>query len=272
MLVLAHEWGHHLQYLDGKFDNRSLRIELGADCYAGIFASYVDDRGLFGQELGDVKGTIKSAAASIFLKGHTFQNWFDPGVHGTPRQRKVAFSAGLLTEDPTYCRAYETFEPSEPIEIAGYRADPLPGATVASHERKVLELTFRDVEATVVGLFDLSEEKAKDQIGTVLASWFRDRRWNPHGPVQDTEATAVFGGSMAIQPFSLDVGSSTSYGAVLLHVSGTGRGLLIEVTVGGDIATAGPDPFQRVGDFLYTILEHTCPPITREVSCLHPLG
>ncbi len=63
--VLAHEIGHHLQNLLGvggsRSNDHSVRVELQADCYAGIWAKAAQGRKLL--EAGDVEEALTAAAA-----------------------------------------------------------------------------------------------------------------------------------------------------------------------------------------------------------------
>lgn len=56
-LVLAHEWGHHIQYLTGADDTLNLpEMELGADCMAGAWIASIEDRGYVDD--GDIAGWL----------------------------------------------------------------------------------------------------------------------------------------------------------------------------------------------------------------------
>ena len=97
--VVAHEWAHHVQRLLGMFSRGwpSKRIELQADCLAGVWAYSVWYRNLL--EPGDVE----EAVALADLVGDP------PGVpagrdaHGTGAQRKKAFLVGYRTGNPSKC-------------------------------------------------------------------------------------------------------------------------------------------------------------------------
>jgi uncharacterized protein len=271
LLVLAHEWGHHIQHLDGQLENQSLPVELGADCYLGIFAAHVDNQNRFGQELGDAAGTLRTAVVSVFFSGHTYKQWFDPGVHGTPRERAIAFKVGVLTEDPAYCRAYAEYTPKDPVRLDSYSMGMPPG-TQASFDEQRATVRFADIVALVRARPDLPAAPAEQQIANVLRWWFGGMSWRPSGPLQDTQADPTFGGSTAVQPYTLEEASGPSYGAVMLHVADSGGGLVLDVRTRGRLDEAGAEAFQPIGDFLYALLAHTCPPGTNEVVCTQPLG
>ncbi|HEX3580919.1 MAG TPA: neutral zinc metallopeptidase [Thermoanaerobaculia bacterium] len=64
--VIAHEVGHHVQHILGISDKvqtreDSVRLELQADCYAGVWAHSTQQRGLL--EEGDVDEAMNAAAA-----------------------------------------------------------------------------------------------------------------------------------------------------------------------------------------------------------------
>tara|TARA_B100000378_G_scaffold265019_1_gene249190 strand:+ start:1 stop:723 length:723 start_codon:yes stop_codon:yes gene_type:complete len=108
--VLAHEYGHHVQTLTGVSDQiRSaqgqvgrtqgnqlqVRMELQADCYAGVWAG--KNRNLI--EPGDIEEGMQAAAAigdDRLTRGQVSSENF---THGTSAQRSEALHAGLRGDD-----------------------------------------------------------------------------------------------------------------------------------------------------------------------------
>jgi predicted metalloprotease len=108
--VLAHELGHHVQKLlgiEGKVrqlqesDSRevnplSVKLELQADCFAGVWAHSTQQRGLL--EKGDVESALSAASAvgddhlQKMTTGHVSPESF---THGSSEQRMHWFNAGL---------------------------------------------------------------------------------------------------------------------------------------------------------------------------------
>jgi uncharacterized protein len=86
--VMAHEFGHHRQAelgLLGRRDIPPIRLELGADCYAGQFAQWAKNAGRL--EPGDLnEGTFISMTAG--QQGN-------PATHGDGPQRAGAFLHGF---------------------------------------------------------------------------------------------------------------------------------------------------------------------------------
>lgn len=91
VVILAHEWGHHIQLLLGIFDSHNTKgVELQADCFAGTFTAYAENKGLL--DAGDVR----SATINLFSAGdRQTAEWFKPGIHGTGDERVGAFVVGL---------------------------------------------------------------------------------------------------------------------------------------------------------------------------------
>jgi predicted metalloprotease len=107
---LAHELGHHVQKLlgiEGKVHQLqesnsreanplSVKLELQADCFAGVWAHTTQQRGLL--EKGDVESALGAAAAvgddrlQKMSTGHVSPESF---THGTSAQRTQWFNAGL---------------------------------------------------------------------------------------------------------------------------------------------------------------------------------
>jgi uncharacterized protein len=114
--VIAHEVGHHVQNLQGTMDKvhqlqrrvskaeaneLSVRLELQADFYAGVWGHYVQERGLL--DPGDIEEALTAAAAigddrlQQRAQGHVVPDSF---THGTSEQRLRWFRKGLETGDP----------------------------------------------------------------------------------------------------------------------------------------------------------------------------
>ena len=113
--VVAHEVGHHIQKLLGTMDkvnsmqsragereanDLSVRLELQADFYAGVWAHYVQRQGLL--EAGDVDEALNAATAigddrlQKESQGYVVPDSF---THGTSEQRMRWFRRGLETGD-----------------------------------------------------------------------------------------------------------------------------------------------------------------------------
>jgi hypothetical protein len=85
--VLAHEWGHILQYKGWFIANWGVRWELDADKWAG---GYLASHGFD-------KAQILRAADLFFNLGDC--DFSDPDHHGTPMQRRNVFLAGAGLQD-----------------------------------------------------------------------------------------------------------------------------------------------------------------------------
>jgi predicted metalloprotease len=113
--VIAHEVGHHVQKLLGiseRVDARqrqmsetdanrlSVRLELQADFFAGIFARYVQNQGML--EAGDIEEALRAASAvgddqiQRQTSGYVVPDSF---THGTSEQRLRWFRKGYETGD-----------------------------------------------------------------------------------------------------------------------------------------------------------------------------
>lgn len=121
--VIAHEVGHHIQNLTGVLPefNRlrqrmsereanaySVRVELQADCYSGIWAHHVDREGLL--EQGDIDEALNAAhqIGDDVLQKRT-QGYVVPDAfnHGTAEQRQSWFQRGYRTGDVGACDTFE---------------------------------------------------------------------------------------------------------------------------------------------------------------------
>jgi uncharacterized protein len=118
--VLAHEIGHHVQNVLGverqmrqAVDNganqnqMSVRLELQADCFAGIWAHTTDQRHMLDE--GDAKEAINAAAS---VGDDRLQRMSGRGVspdsftHGSSDQRMHWFQQGFSTGDINSCNTF----------------------------------------------------------------------------------------------------------------------------------------------------------------------
>jgi uncharacterized protein len=121
--VLAHEVGHHVQNLTGSLDReqfrgnaneRSVRVELQADCYAGVWGHEAAkpgraQAGKVELDPGDVEEGLNAAAAigddrlQKRSQGRVSPESF---THGTSAQRVTWFRRGMETGDPKACDTF----------------------------------------------------------------------------------------------------------------------------------------------------------------------
>lgn len=113
--VIAHEVGHHVQHLLGISDRvdamrgrvseveanqLSVRLELQADFFAGVFARYVQDQGVL--EAGDIEEALTAASAIGDDKIQRQTTGYvvpDSFTHGTSEQRLRWFKRGYDSGD-----------------------------------------------------------------------------------------------------------------------------------------------------------------------------
>jgi hypothetical protein len=121
--VLAHEIGHHVQKIIGvesrvrqmqrgnrQMDNAlSVRVELQADCFAGVWAHSTQERNLL--EQGDVQSALGAAAAvgddrlQKMSTGHVAPDTF---THGSSAQRMHWFQQGFESGSVAACNTFDS--------------------------------------------------------------------------------------------------------------------------------------------------------------------
>ena len=120
--VIAHEVGHHVQNLFGTLtqvhrlqsrssraeaNQLSVKLELQADCYAGVWASQAVKSGLF--ERGDIEKAFNAAeSVGDDLLQKRSQGYVVPDsfTHGTSAQRLQWFKVGLTSGNPAQCNPF----------------------------------------------------------------------------------------------------------------------------------------------------------------------
>jgi hypothetical protein len=125
--VIAHEIGHHVQNQLGvmrEFDQKmqrldargrnalSVRLELQADCFAGVWGHFAQRRKLL--EPGDLEEGFRAAQAvgddqiQKRTQGYVVPDAF---THGSAEQRMRWFRVGLETGDPRNCNTFAAPRP-----------------------------------------------------------------------------------------------------------------------------------------------------------------
>jgi predicted metalloprotease len=119
--VLAHELGHHVQHLlgiDDKFreeqqsrpdmaNQLSVRLELQADCFAGIWAHSTSERNILSE--GDIDEALNAASAvgdDRIQQQTTGRVNVDSFTHGSAAQRSQWFRRGFTSGDPKDCDTF----------------------------------------------------------------------------------------------------------------------------------------------------------------------
>jgi hypothetical protein len=127
--VLAHEVGHHVQSLLGidsevrrlqardpsQRNTQSVKLELQADCFAGVWGHETNQQGRAAQgrvelEAGDIEDGLRAAAAigddriQRMSAGRVFPDKF---THGTSEQRVTWFRRGFDNGDPQSCNTFQ---------------------------------------------------------------------------------------------------------------------------------------------------------------------
>ncbi|RYF93070.1 MAG: flagellar biosynthesis protein FlgM [Caulobacteraceae bacterium] len=120
--VIAHEVGHHVQNLEGAMqqaqrqgmrgeDSGAVRLELQADCYAGVWAARAGTQAGGGlrfnaQDITDGLGAASAVGDDTIQQKTQGRVVPDAFTHGTAAQRMRWFRAGYEAGDPAACNTF----------------------------------------------------------------------------------------------------------------------------------------------------------------------
>jgi uncharacterized protein len=127
--VVAHEYGHHLQNLQGTLgraqqgaqgaEGNGVRTELQADCYAGVWAHYASItkqpgtdvnylQPLTDKDIADALSAASSVGDDRIQKQATGRINPEQWTHGSSAERQKWFTVGYQTGDANKCDTFAT--------------------------------------------------------------------------------------------------------------------------------------------------------------------
>lgn len=123
MYIVAHEFGHHIQKIEGTLslskyndpgeDSNAVKIELQADCYAGLWAHYADKgedallETITEQQVTDAVNTARAVGDDNIQRRSGGEVRPDTWTHGSSEDRAKYFLAGYESGKMEQCDTLE---------------------------------------------------------------------------------------------------------------------------------------------------------------------
>jgi predicted metalloprotease len=121
--ILAHEVGHHIQNITGteaqvrqaqqqdpsRVNELSVKMELQADCYAGVWGSLANEQGnlaITEAELDQALGAAEAVGDDAIQSANGGSVNPDSFTHGTSEQRREWFMTGYSSQDIDSCNTF----------------------------------------------------------------------------------------------------------------------------------------------------------------------
>ncbi|MFN8620612.1 MAG: neutral zinc metallopeptidase [Chloroflexota bacterium] len=176
LTVAAHEYGHHLQSLLGR-PVLSIRAELQADCFAGMYLRHLDDLGyLPDRGILDALRTIWSFGDQESGSGAPVR-WTDPGVHGRSDERRRAAGVGYSTESIDYCLAFNGMAEQPPVALDDHVEIYLsPGISVTQRSDGGFDFDVLGTEVSYTEASARSGSTAAGLLPGAVAAWLPGAR------------------------------------------------------------------------------------------------
>jgi hypothetical protein len=260
MIILAHEWGHHISNLLGRYlvneDKTSYTIqdELAADCFAGVWTYYEDE---VLKQLED--GDIQEAYETVFSAGdEELDDWQNEDAHGWSQQRVLAYRIGWEFGSAEVCTDWFIYDGQPRLDLGKYWLAVTPPDEAFELKNNLgYRIESADIVALVSPQTKLTSQTAEKQFNAVAkdvlgssARLIDPVKINTEPDSGELPRSDIGKMSKHAMNYEQTVDGQTYHGVLYLSVRPGGNGLAIDVFAKGKADGANWKPVYTQMNYL----------------------
>jgi hypothetical protein len=257
---------------------QGIRAELQADCFAGMYLAETEGTARDGSAYTMREDELRAALYSFFSLGdrdYRQSQWFQPGVHGSPEQRVMAFTTGYIArsvDEPglggvvnglDWCLGYDAFEPGAYTAVGPYRLLGPPGrpgrwsaGAFVIPPRPAPAYPSSEIRLRWFPGTERWGAATEERLARSLQAWLPGARQTPLGELAVRAGT----GMASVYDWRQGADGEAGIAALVVPVSGEGGLLILVSRPGSERATEESATFLEQAFSVSQVVARLCAP------------